>query len=389
MKIHEYQAKELFRRYNIPTPQGKVARGLDEALKVAEEIGIFPLVLKAQIHAGGRGQGGGIRIVKDIDELKTCVTAMLGSNLITPQTGPEGRPVHAILVEEALKIQREIYLGMVIDRSQECITLMASSEGGMDIERVAAESPEKVISERIDPGVGLRPFQANRVAFSLVNSPMVARQISALILNLYRLFNELDCSLAEINPLAITEQGAFALDAKLNFDDNALFRHPDIAAMWDTAQESPLEVEASRYRLNYIKLHGEVGCLVNGAGLAMAILDLIKMAGANPANFLDVGGGATVEMIKQGMRILCSDPEVKVILIYIFGGILRCDTLAEGLAQAAKEFPITSPLVIRLEGTNVEQGRAILANSGLCYIEAKGMTDAAAKVVELLHNISS
>jgi succinyl-CoA synthetase beta subunit len=385
MKIHEYQAKDLFKTYGIAVPSGTVAKTGLEAVQAAEEIGKGPFVLKAQIHAGGRGKGGGIRIVKTHADVEAEAPKLLESRLVTPQTGEEGKPVHVLLVEEVLDVERELYLGIVIDRSRACPMVLASAEGGMEIERVAAESPEKVIREEVHPAVGLRPFQANRIFYSLGLDASLSRKMSGLVLNLYRLFIEKDCSLAEINPLVLTKSGGLvALDAKLNFDDNALFRHPDIAALRDISQENPLEVEASRYNLNYIKLKGNVGCMVNGAGLAMGTMDLIKLAGAEPANFLDVGGAATTEMVREGLKILLSDPEVKVIFINIFGGILRCDTLARGVVEAAGELRINLPMVIRLEGTNVEIGRKILSESDLSFTVASGMKDAGEKVARAL-----
>jgi succinyl-CoA synthetase beta subunit len=387
MKIHEYQAKALFEAYGIPIPRRRVARTSQEAFNAAQEIGTLPVVLKAQIHAGGRGKCGGIKMIQRITEVKPAASELLGRRLVTPQTGPEGKPVGAILVEEALDVKQEVYLGIVIDRSRESLVVLASAQGGMEIEQVAAKSPEKVFTEVVDPAVGLRPFQANRIAFSLGLDPSLARKATGIILKLYQLFNEKDCSLAEINPLVVTENGLVALDAKLNFDDNALYRHPDIASLRDISQEAPLEVEAFQHRLNYIKLQGNVGCMVNGAGLAMATMDLIKLAGAEPANFLDVGGGATSDMVKQGVRILLSDPDVKMIFIYVFGGILRCDTVATGVIEAAKELKIKHPIVIRLEGTNVEQGRKILADSGLRFTVAVEMGDAAKKVAKLVKQL--
>ncbi len=384
MKIHEYQAKALFAAYGIPTPRGKVAKTPQEACKAAEEIGTLPVVLKAQIHAGGRGKGGGIRVMQRITEVETAASELLGRQLVTPQTGPEGKPVSVILVEEALDVKKELYVGITIARSRERLVVLASAEGGMEIEQVAAETPDKVLTEVVDPAVGLRPFQANRIAYFLGLDPTLARKASGIILNLYRLFKDKDCSLAEINPLVVIENGLVALDAKLNVDDNALYRQADIASLRDTSQEAPLEIEASRHHLNYIKLQGNVGCMVNGAGLAMAIMDLTKSVGAEPANFLDVGGAATSDMVKQGVRILLSDSDVKMIFVYIFGGILRCDTVARGVIEAAKEWEIKVPVVIRLEGTNVEQGRKILADSGLSFVVAEGMGDAAMKVAEIL-----
>jgi succinyl-CoA synthetase beta subunit len=386
MKIHEYQSKALFAAYGIPTPRGRVARTSQEAFKAAQEIGTLPVVLKAQIHAGGRGKGGGIKVIQRITEVETAASELLGRQLVTPQTGPEGKPVSVILVEEALDVKKELYLGIAIDRTREGLVVLASAEGGIEIEQVAAKTPDKVLTEVVDPAVGLRPFQANRIAYFLGLDPTLARKASGIILKLYRLFTDKDCSLAEINPLVVIENGLVALDAKLNVDDNALYRQADIASLRDTAQEAPLEVEASRQRLNYIKLQGNVGCMVNGAGLAMATMDLIKSVGAEPANFLDVGGGATSDMVKHGMRILLSDPDVKMVFVYIFGGILRCDTVAKGVIEAAKEWEIKLPVLIRLEGTNVEQGRKILADSGLSFTVAQGMGDAAKKVAEILQH---
>jgi len=387
MKIHEFQAKQLFKSYNIPTPKGNAIKSLEQLPKVVEDMGNFPLVIKAQIHAGGRGKGGGIKIVNTVDEAQEFSSRLLGKTLITPQTGEEGKPVNSLLIEEVLDVKQELYLGITIDRVNACVTLLASAEGGMEIERIAAESPQKLFKENIDPGIGLRPFQANRICFLLGLDASLLRRMSGIILNLYRLFIDKDCSLAEINPLVITEKDdIIALDAKINIDDNALYRHPDLQSLRDLSQENPLEVEASKYNLNYIKLKGNVGCMVNGAGLAMATMDLIKHVGASPANFLDVGGGATSQMITEGLKILLSDGDVKVIFINIFGGILRCDTLASGVVEAARQLDIKLPMVIRLEGTNVEKGRQIFAESGLSFTVANGMGDAANKVAEALRN---
>jgi succinyl-CoA synthetase beta subunit len=386
MKIYEYQAKELFRTYGIGIPKGAVARSPAEAVEAAKAIGSFPVVIKAQIHAGGRGKAGGIQVVDTLERVGDVTSRLLGKKLVTPQTGPEGRPVSAVLIEEALvAIDRELYLGFTVDRARACVVLLAGAEGGVDIEKKAAETPERVVTELIDPGAGLRPFQVSRLCFALGLNGKTVKLMSPLITSLYRLFMEKDCSHAEINPLVLTKEGALlALDAKINFDDNALFRHPDVLALRDPSQEDSLEVEASRYNLNYIKLHGNVGCMVNGAGLAMATMDLIKLIGAEPANFLDVGGGATAEMIREGLRILLSDKDVKVVLINIFGGILRCDTLAQGVTEAARELNITVPVVIRLEGTNVELGRKILAESGLAFSPASSMKEAGELVAALL-----
>jgi succinyl-CoA synthetase beta subunit len=385
MKIHEYQAKELFKTYHIPVPRGAVAKTPEDTLSVAEQIGPGPYVLKAQIHAGGRGQAGGIRVVNDLNDIKKSARDMLGKRLVTHQTDGEGKPVQALLVEEAHVGTKEIYLGIVIDRPKACPVVLASAEGGMEIEKLAAENPEKVISETIDPCIGLRPFQLKRICYALGLDGAFSREISATITNLFRLFYEKDCFLAEINPLVLTKDGqCVALDGKLNFDDNALFRHPDIRELRDVNQENALEVEASKYNLNYIKLSGTVGCMVNGAGLAMATMDLIKIIGAEPANFLDVGGGATKETVKEGVKILLNDKDVAMIFINIFGGILRCDTLALGVVEAAKELVINLPIVIRLEGTNVGEGRRILDASGLSLTIAEDLKDAAGKVKEAL-----
>jgi succinyl-CoA synthetase beta subunit len=381
MKIHEYQAKEFLRTYGISVPRGKPVRTPQEAGEYARETGVYPLVLKAQIHAGGRGKGGGIKIVDSPGELEAAAARLFGTRLVTPQTGPEGRPVETLLIEEVLPVERELYLAVAIDRPNKCVTVLASAEGGMEIERVAADTPGKLITERVHPGVGLRPFQTSRISYSLALDPSVVRTMNNYISSLYHLFVDKDCSLAEINPLVLTKRGELvALDGKINIDDNGLFRHPDLAALRDVSQEDPLEVEASKHNLNYIKLKGTVGCMVNGAGLAMATMDLIQHAGAMPANFLDVGGGATSEMVKEGLKILLSDADVRVIFINIFGGILRCDTLAKGVVEAARDLSITIPVVIRLEGTNVEAGRKILDESGLAFTVAHSLKDAAEKV---------
>ena len=386
MKIHEYQAKELFRQYGIPIPEGIVVKTLEQVIQVPQKIHKFPLIVKAQIHAGGRGKAGGVVQVNSTEELKDIATQLLGKRLVTKQTGEEGRPVNGLLIEEVLNIAEEIYVGIVIDRIEACAVILASREGGMEIEKVAAENPDKVIVEKINPVVGLRPFQTNKISSGLRLSQAVAKTMNTLIMNLYRLFVEKDCSLAEINPLVITKGNEIvALDAKATFDDNALYRHPEVLALRDISQENPLEVEANRFNLNYIKLKGTVGCMVNGAGLAMATMDLIKLAGAEPANFLDVGGGASIAMVKEGLKILLSDNDVKVILINIFGGILRCDTLARGVVEAAHEVRKSIPMVIRLEGTNVDTGRKILAESSLTFTVAGDMKDAAEKVKALLN----
>jgi succinyl-CoA synthetase beta subunit len=385
MKVHEYQAKEILRNYGVPVPKGGVAETPEEARRIAEGIGGKAIVVKAQIHAGGRGKGGGVRLVNHPGEAEKAAREILRMRLVTHQTGAAGRVVRKVLIEEGVEIQKEFYLGIVIDRSRAQPVVMASGEGGMEIEKVAEESPEKVIKEWVDPSSGFRPFQANKIGYELGLEPAQVGRIRSVLFSLYKAFYEKDCLLAEINPLVLTMSGDFiALDAKMNFDDNALFRHKEIVALRDLNEEAPLEIEASRYNLNYIKLDGNVGCMVNGAGLAMATMDIIKVAGADPANFLDVGGGATVEMVKNGFKILMSDRGVKVLFINIFGGILRCDTLAKGVTEAAREVKVNVPIVVRLEGTNVEEGRGILNESGLNFTVAMGMKDGAEKVVEAL-----
>jgi succinyl-CoA synthetase beta subunit len=384
MKIHEYQGKELFRKYNIPVPQGRVAFSIDEAVEVAEALGGYPVVVKAQIHAGGRGKGGGVQLAQSGREVEHLAGQIIGMNLVTHQTGPQGQTVKKVLVEQGLNIAREMYLSIVPDRAIAKIVIMASEAGGMDIEEVAAKSPDKIIKVAVNPLQGIQAYHCRQIAFGL-NLPAAAiKPFAALLKNLYRLFVDYDGSLVEINPLVITaEEAVMALDAKINFDDNALFRHKDVLDYRDLAEEDPLDVEASKYNLNYINLDGNIGNMVNGAGLAMATMDLIKLAGAEPANFLDVGGGASAEMVENGFRIILSDPGVKGILINIFGGILRCDVLAEGVVQAAKKTGINVPVVVRMEGTNIEEGRRILAESGLDLITAQDLKDAARKVAEI------
>lgn len=381
MKLHEYQGKGILKQFGVAVPKGRVAFTGREAKEIAQEIGC-PLVIKAQIHAGGRGKGGGIKLANSPDEAEKIANQMLGMTLITHQTGPEGRIVRKVLVEEAMKINKELYLGIIIDRSCGWPVIMASEAGGMEIEEVAAQSPEKILKEFIDPAVGIQPFQARKLAFGLNLDKDLINTATKFIANLYKAFIEKDCSLAEINPLVVTEDSRIlALDAKLNFDDNALYRHPEVVELRDLNEEEPLEIEASKYKLNYIKLDGSVGCLVNGAGLAMATMDIIKHAGSEPANFLDVGGGASAEMVENAFRILLSDKHVKAVLINIFGGILRCDILAQGIVEAAKKIAVKVPMVIRMEGTNVDIGKEILNQSGLNFTVAKGMKDAAEKVV--------
>jgi len=382
MKIHEYQAKVVLAKYGVPVPKGGVAFTPEQARQRAEELG-GPVVVKAQIHAGGRGKGGGVKLAKDAAEAEAVAGQIIGMQLVTHQTGPSGKKVEKVLVEEAMEIARELYLGAVIDRSSEKPVVMVSEAGGIEIEEVAARSPEKILREVVDPAVGLRPFQARKLAFGLHLPSELISQGVAFVTNLYRAFEQEDYSLAEINPLVVTGDGRLlALDAKMNFDDNALFRHKDAAEMRDITEESPLEVEASRFDLNYIKLDGNIGCMVNGAGLAMATMDIIKLAGAEPANFLDVGGGADVEGIKNAFRILVSDESVQGVLINIFGGILRCDRLAQGVVEASRELDVRFPMVVRMEGTNMEEGQRILKESGLNFSVATGMKDAAEKIVE-------
>ncbi len=385
MKIHEYQAKELFKKCNIPIPDGGVAFNPDEAKKVAKNLGGFPVVVKAQIHAGGRGKGGGVKLAGSMDEVTGIAGEIIGMNLVTHQTGPDGKRVKKVLVEQGLNIAKELYLSIIPDRATAKIVIMASEAGGMDIEAVAAETPEKIIKVFIDPLLGIQPFHCREVAFGLNLSSSVMRPFVSMLGSLYRLFMDYDCSLVEINPLVITaEDAVIALDAKVDFDDNALYRHKDILEYRDIDEEDPLEVEASKFNLNYIKLDGNIGNMVNGAGLAMATMDIIKLSGAEPANFLDVGGGASAEMVENGFRIMLGDKNVKGILINIFGGILRCDVLAEGVVHAAEKIGINVPVVIRMEGTNVEQGRKILAESGLNLTTATDMKDAAQKVAQLV-----
>lgn len=385
MRIHEHQAKAIFKDFGIPVPEGEVADSPDSVREIAASLEPGKIVIKAQVHAGGRGKGGGIRVVETPEEAQQAAGEMLGMKLITPQTGSSGRLVRKVLVERGIDIRSEIYLGATIDRRAACPVVMGSEAGGMEIEEVARDMPHKILTELAEPDVGLRPFQALRLAYGLNLPPEVVRKGAGLVSALYRLFVQMDCSLAEINPLVLTAGGELiALDGKITFDDNALFRHKEIEDFRDTGEEDPLEVEASRHRLNYIKLEGNVGCMVNGAGLAMATMDMIKLVGGEPANFLDVGGGATAEMVKHGLRIILSDPHVKAILINIFGGILRCDTLAKGLVEATKEVSVDRPVVIRLEGTNVAEGRRILKESGLNLITAADMNDAAQKVLAVL-----
>jgi len=383
VKIHEHQAKELLARYGVPVPRGRVATSPNEAAAIATDLAV-PVAVKAQIHAGGRGKGGGIRKATTPQEAELHATALLGQPLVTPQTGPAGRIVRSVLVEETLPIARELYLGLVLDRALARVVVMASAAGGMEIEEVARENPEAILKAAIDPVAGLGAFQVRKLAFGLGLQGASVKQLGELLAGLHRVTVELDASLAEINPLIVTADGRLvALDAKLNFDDNALFRHPDLHELRDLDEEEPLEVEASKHRLNYIKLSGNVGCMVNGAGLAMATMDIIKLAGGEPANFLDVGGGASAEQVREGFKIILSDPNVRAVLINIFGGILRCDRLAAGVVEAVRALDIQTPIVVRMEGTNVEKGRRILRESGLDFTVAENMGDAAEKVVHL------
>jgi succinyl-CoA synthetase beta subunit len=381
MKIHEYQAKAILAEFGVPVPRGRVAVAPAEVRAIAQELGT-PVVVKAQIHAGGRGKGGGVKLAASPDEAEQAASQILGMMLRTHQTGPEGQRVTRVLVEEGMSIRQEMYLGIVIDRARGLPVIMASAAGGMEIEEVARTRPEALVKVHVDPATGVRGFHTRKLAFGLGASGDGVKAAAEPIARLYRAFEEKDCSLAEINPLVATADGRLvALDAKMNFDDNALFRHPEILALRDVAEESPLEVEASKYGLNYIKLDGTVGCMVNGAGLAMATMDIIKLAGGEPANFLDVGGGASAEQIEHAFRILISDAHVRAVLINIFGGILRCDRLAEGVIRAVKTLGVAVPIVIRMEGTNVELGQRMLRESGLNFIPAQGMKDAAAKAV--------
>ncbi len=382
MKVHEYQAKSILAHFGVAVPRGEVTDSPAEAREIARKLG-GRAVVKAQIHAGGRGKGGGVKLAKDPQEAHDLAKRILGMTLVTPQTGPAGRVVRKVLIEEALDIDRELYLSVTLDRSRGVPVLMASKAGGMDIEEVAGKDPGAIIREGISATLGMFPFQARKIAFALGLSGDSLKKGVALLQSLFRAYVETDASLAEINPLLVTKQGdVLALDAKMSFDDNALFRHPDIKEMRDLHEEDPLEVEASRYGLNYIKLDGNVGCMVNGAGLAMGTMDLVKLAGGEPANFLDVGGGANEEQVKNAFRIILSDKNVRAILINIFGGIMRCDIIAKGVVAAVREMGLAIPVVVRLEGTNVDQGKAILRESGLKITPADGLADGARKVVD-------
>jgi succinyl-CoA synthetase beta subunit len=382
MKVHEYQAKEILRRFGVPTPRGIVVDNAEDARQAAKQLG-GRVVVKAQIHAGGRGKGGGVKLAKDADEAGELTKKMIGWTLVTHQTGPEGRVVHKVLIEEALNIDKELYLGITLDRKIGMPVVMASKQGGMEIEEVAERDPSAIYRQPIDSVIGALPFQARAIAYALGLQGDAYKKCVDFVQKMMRCYVETDASLAEINPLLVTKEGdVLALDCKMNFDDNALFRHKDIVEMRDLHEEDPLEVEASKFGLNYIKLEGTVGCMVNGAGLAMATMDIVKLAGGEPANFLDVGGGASAEQVKNAFRIILSDKNVKAILINIFGGIMRGDRIAEGVVKASQEVGLPVPVVVRLEGTNVELGKQILKDSGLPLITADGMWDAAQKVVE-------
>ena len=385
MKIHEYQGKEILKKYGVPVPVGYVAYSVDEAVEAAKKLPTTLAVVKAQIHAGGRGKGGGVKLAKNLDEVRARASEILGMTLITHQTGPEGRLVQRLLVEQGVDIEKEFYAGIVLDRDTGKNVVMVSTEGGMEIEKVAEESPEKIVKVFIDPAIGFRDYEARQLAFALSLSGGALKECVAFLKALYRAYEETDALLFEINPLVLTkDQKMIALDAKVNFDDNAMFRHPDFAVLRDIAEEDPLEVEASKSNLNYIKLDGNVGCMVNGAGLAMATMDIIKLAGGEPANFLDVGGGANKDTVAAGFRIILSDPHVKAILINIFGGIVRCDRVATGVVEASKLVKPHVPIVVRLEGTNAEEAGVILRDSGMNFLVAKGLKAAAEKVTEAL-----
>jgi succinyl-CoA synthetase beta subunit len=383
MNIHEYQAKEVLRGFGVAVPKGGVAYTPDEAVKVAEELGGPVWVVKSQIHAGGRGKGGGVKLAKSVDEVKQLADEMIGMTLVTHQTGPEGKEVGRVYVEDGCDIARELYLGLLIDRVTSRVTIMASTEGGMDIEEVAAKTPEKILKVAIDPACGMQAFHARKIAFGLGLEGNQIKSAVKFLMAMYKAFEQLDASIVEINPLVVTGAGdIIALDAKMNFDDNALFRHKDIAELRDESEEDPTELEAAKFDLNYVKLDGNIGCMVNGAGLAMATMDIIKLYGGEPANFLDVGGGASRERVTAAFKLILSDPNVEGLLVNIFGGIMRCDVIAEGVVAAAREISLTVPLVVRLAGTNVELGKKILEESGLPIIAADDLGDAAEKAVK-------
>lgn len=385
MNIHEYQGKEILRKYGVSVPNGKVAFTVEEAVEAAKELGSQVCVVKAQIHAGGRGKAGGVKVAKNLDEVRTYASEILGKTLVTHQTGPEGKEVKRLLIEEGCDIKKEYYVGLVLDRATSKVVLMASEEGGTEIEEVAEKTPEKIFKEEIDPVVGLMPYQARRIAFNINIPKELVNQAVKFMMGLFNAYIEKDCSIAEINPLVVTGDGkVMALDAKLNFDSNALYRQKDVLAYRDLEEEDPKEIEASKYDLSYISLDGNIGCMVNGAGLAMATMDIVKHYGGDPANFLDVGGGATAERVTEAFKIILSDPNVKGIFVNIFGGIMKCDVIAEGVVEAAKQVQLSVPLVVRLEGTNVDLGKKILAESGLAITPAESMADGAQKIVSLV-----
>jgi succinyl-CoA synthetase beta subunit len=385
MNIHEYQGKEILRQYGVVVPNGKVAFTVEEAVEAAKELGSKVCVVKAQIHAGGRGKAGGVKVAKNLDEVRTYASEILGKTLVTHQTGPEGKEVKRLLIEEGCDIKKEYYVGLVLDRSTSRVVLMASEEGGTEIEEVAANTPEKIFKEEIDPVLGLMPYQARRIAFAINIPKELINKAVAFMMGLYKAYIEKDCSIAEINPLVVTGDGnVMALDAKLNFDSNALYRQKDVVAYRDLEEEDPKEIEASKYDLSYIALDGNIGCMVNGAGLAMATMDIVKHYGGDPANFLDVGGGATAEKVTEAFKIILSDPNVKGIFVNIFGGIMKCDVIADGVVEAAKQVGLSIPLVVRLEGTNVDLGKNILRESGLDITAAESMADGAQKIVSLV-----
>ncbi|MER3524500.1 MAG: ADP-forming succinate--CoA ligase subunit beta [Ignavibacteria bacterium] len=387
MKVHEYQAKDILRGFNLAVPKGKVAFSVDEAVAAAQAIGGSVWVVKAQIHAGGRGKGGGVKLARSLEEVRTLASHILGMTLVTHQTGPEGKVVKRLLIEQGVSIARELYVGVTLDRSTSRNVVMASTEGGVEIEKVAEESPEKILKEFVDPAVGFQPFQARKLAFGLNLTGDAFKNGVKFLSALYAAYEAMDCSLAEINPLVVTTEGdILALDAKMTFDDNAIYRHPELSPLRDLDEEDPLEVEASKANLNYIKLDGNVGCMVNGAGLAMATMDIIKLAGGEPANFLDVGGGASAETVEAGFKIILTDKHVKAVLINIFGGIVRCDRVARGVVEAARKVHVDLPVVVRLAGTNAELAGQILAESGLNFLVARDLKDAAQKVTEALRN---
>lgn len=385
MNIHEYQGKEVLKQYGVAVPEGRVAFTVEEAVEAAQALGTSVVVVKAQIHAGGRGKAGGVKVAKSLDEVRTYAQELLGKVLVTHQTGPEGKEVKRLLIEQGCDIKKEYYVGVVVDRGTGRVTMMASEEGGTEIEEVAAATPEKIFKEVIDPAVGLTSFQARRLAYSINIPNELVGKATQFMIALYEAFVDKDCSIAEINPLVVTGDGnVLALDAKLNFDSNALFRHKDILALRDLEEEDEKEIEASKYDLSYIALDGNIGCMVNGAGLAMATMDIIKYYGGDPANFLDVGGGATAEKVTEAFKIILSDAKVKGIFVNIFGGIMKCDVIASGIVEAAKQVGLDRPLVVRLEGTNVDLGKQILAESGLAIVSADSMADGAQKIVSLV-----